>query len=124
MEACEKEISQHQLEEKQWRGFTTELPPPDQSRPKSCGELMGGQVILDLPTPPNTNMISSCALYTHEILIYNTLIGTQQDSLAHLTNRVALHSSSLALTLTFAHLTQVQRVKQSSVGDCYPPGFC
>ena len=34
------------------------------------------------PQPPHANMISSCALYIHEILIYNTLIGIQQGSLA------------------------------------------
>lgn len=41
---------------------------------------MEGQVT-PLPSP-NTNMISSSALYIHEILIYNTLIVTQQGSLA------------------------------------------
>lgn len=40
-----------------------------------------------------------------------------------LTNRAALHFFSLAMTLTFAHLTRLLRVKQTNFGDCYPPGF-
>lgn len=51
---------------------------------------------------------SSCALHTHGNLIYNTLIGTQQSSLARINQWRGLgHSSSLALTLTFARLTQL-----------------
>ena len=61
----------------QCRGFP-ELPPPDQPRPKK-GLWKVGQPYS--PTP-HANMISSCAPYIHEILIYNTLIGIQQGSLA------------------------------------------
>lgn len=63
----------------QGRRFTERLPP-GKPQPKNRGGLMEDQATL-LPTP-HSNMISSCALYIHEILIYNTLIGTQQGSLA------------------------------------------
>lgn len=56
-----------------------ELPPADCPQPMNCKRLMEDQVTCT--SNLGSNMISSCALYIHEILIYNTLIGTQQGSL-------------------------------------------
>lgn len=65
-------------------------------------------------------MISSCALYIHEILIYNTLIGTQQGSLAQTDQSGGW---LFLLPGLDAHLCTFD-TKQSNLGDDYPPGFC
>ena len=50
--------------------------------PTLTKELWGAYRRSGDPTPhPHFNVISSCTLYIHEILIYSTLIGTQQVSL-------------------------------------------
>lgn len=99
----------------QCRGLT-ELPPPDPPRPKDCGGLIEGQASL-----PPTLIWSRLVLSISIKYCFITRLSThRRPAYPAVASGVARHSSSLALTLTFARLSWV---KQSNLGDCYPPGF-
>lgn len=108
--------------------YSTELPPPDQSQPKSCGGLMWGQVIP--PRHPTPNAISSCALFIHEALIYSITAGQLSSDGPPMScgceiSILGFSERSLPLTLTlFGVWHNHCGSKQSNLGDCNPPGFC
>lgn len=103
----------------QCRGLT-ELPPPDPTRAKDCGGLMEGRA-----SPPPTLIWFRLVLSISIKYCFITRLSThRRPAYLAVASGVARHSSSLALTLTFAHLAPLSWVKQSNLGDCYPPGFC
>lgn len=103
----------------QCRGLT-KLPPPDPPRPKDCGGLMEGRA-----SPPPTLISFRLVLSISIKYCFITRLSThRRPAYLAAASGVARHSSSLALTLTFAHLARLSWVKQSNLGDCYPPGFC
>lgn len=75
-------------------------------------------------SPPPT-LISSplVAFISMKYLFRAHLSARGRAAYLGLTNRAALPFLSLALNLTFAHLTWLLRVKQTNFGYCYPPGF-
>lgn len=103
----------------QCRGLT-ELPPPDPPRPKDCGGLIEGQASL-----PPTLIWSRLVLSISIKYCFITRLSThRRPAYLAVASEMARHSSSLAFTLTFTHLAWLSWVKQSNLGDCYPPGFC